>query len=196
MITTFLVPFEIIARWKKLLLTLSISFLFVAAFAGETSGQLKIRGKVFHAEKPLKGATVNLYQGHNLVKQLESGERGGFKAKLNLNDVYYVVIYKDNHVSKVFQINTDVPKSAIGNDFVFDCEIDLFETGNTPVYASFDSPIGKVRYASNAFRYDLYYTQKATEVLKETIKERQEMDIKRMEVHPESQAHQVGANRF
>jgi hypothetical protein len=67
---------------------------------------LRLSNKVEKEERPLRGATVALYQGNTIVKQVTTDGNGDFAIGVPPNgDFFIVVSYQDNN-QKRFQVST------------------------------------------------------------------------------------------
>lgn len=121
----------------------------------------------------VKGAVIKIINGNNyLVGSYFTDKKGKVSFQLPLDKKFKVIIQKKGYVSKIVEINTDVPKD-VNNAFIFGVDVALFEEVknlNTDVLLK---PVAKIKYdkMSKEFNYDQVYTHKVNGELKKMYKE-------------------------
>jgi hypothetical protein len=121
----------------------------------------------------VKGAVIKIISSSNyLVASYFTDKKGKASFKLPLDKKFKIIIQKKGYVSKIVEIDAEVPKD-LNNAFIFGVDVALFaevKNLNTDVLLK---PVAKIRYdkMSKEFNYDVAYTHKVNGELKKMYKE-------------------------
>ena len=124
---------------------------------------LPLTGKVEKNGKKLQGAVVTLMQGSKQIAQTMTGEDGAFKFDLPANGDFMVLVTKQGHCTKKFQVSTrNVPPDDKSTKRFDIPGISLFEPLPNIDYSVLNQPLVKIQYNAlkEAFDYDeAYFSQ-------------------------------------
>jgi hypothetical protein len=121
----------------------------------------------------VKGAVIKVINSNNyLVASYFTDKKGKASFQLPLDKKFKVIIQKKGYVSKIVEINSEVPKD-VNNAFIFGADVALFaevKNLNTDVLLK---PVARIKYdkMSKEFNYDIAYTHKVNGELKKMYKE-------------------------
>jgi hypothetical protein len=121
----------------------------------------------------VKGAVIKVINSNNyLVASYFTDKKGKVSFQLPLDKKFKIIIQKKGYVSKIVEVNSEVPKD-VNNAFIFGVDIALFaevKNLNTDVLLK---PVAKIKYdkMSKEFNYDIAYTHKVNGELKKMYKE-------------------------
>ena len=121
----------------------------------------------------VKGAVIKIINNNNyLVASYFTDKKGKASFQLPLDKKFKIIIQKKGYVSKIVEVNSEVPKE-VNNAFIFGVDVALFaevKNLNTDVLLK---PVAKVRFdkMSKEFNYDVAYTHKVNGELKKMYKE-------------------------
>lgn len=151
-------------KLSLLLTILLISGLFqinAKAQSSSTERELPVMGFVTAEGKKSKEATVKIYEGNTLWKDIEADKKGYFEIGLELNKHYTFEFMTEGMLTKRLAINTMVEKKT-AKPIPFECYIDLvpLEKFNGADVSTLDFPIAIVQYNAKkrAFEPSLQYT--------------------------------------
>ena len=139
------------------ILTLTIVFSFTG-FAQDWT--LPLTGKVEKNGKKLQGSTVTLMQGSKQIAQTMTGDDGAFRFEIPPNGDFMIVVSKQGHCTKKFQVSTRGVPPDDKSTKRFDIPgISLFEPLPNIDYSVLNQPLVKIQYNSEktAFDYDEAY---------------------------------------
>lgn len=166
---------------KYALIALIVSFSLSGIAQSEKKlGKLLLTGKVVNEKKKGLQAKILIYRSSEFIDELETSRIGKFQFEADLNDSVAFVVIADNYVSKTVFVNTLVNERKQHQSFVFPFFIDLYPVGRIPSHVDLERPVGKIRFAGTQFIYDLDFTKKANMRLKEFVKERKNLKIRRI----------------
>lgn len=158
-----------------------ISFIAISPMLGMAQttkkGTILLSGKVVDENKKGLQSTIKVFRNRDLVNEIPTSKIGKFQIALTLQDSVSIVVVQDGYVSKTLVVSTKVPVKKEREDFLFPFFIDLYPTGKAPSYVDLDRPVGKIKYSGVQFIYDIEYTKKANEQLKEFVRERKDLKI-------------------
>jgi hypothetical protein len=121
----------------------------------------------------VKGAVIKVINSNNyLIGSYFTDKKGKSSFQLPLDKKFKIIIQKKGYVSKIVEVNTEVPKD-VNNAFIFGVDVALFaevKNLNTDVLLK---PVAKIKYdkMSKEFNYDVAYTHKVNGELKKMYKE-------------------------
>jgi uncharacterized protein YdeI (BOF family) len=121
----------------------------------------------------VKGAVIKVINSNNyLVASYFTDKKGKVSFQLPLDKKFKIIIQKKGYVSKIVEVNSEIPKD-VNNAFIFGVDIALFaevKNLNTDVLLK---PVAKIKYdkMSKEFNYDISYTHKVNGELKKMYKE-------------------------
>jgi hypothetical protein len=143
-------------------------YLQINSLVKESKGPDKSDEKVV-----VKGAVIKVISNSNyLVASYFTDKKGKASFQLPLNKKFKIIIQKKGYVSKIVEVNAEVPND-VNNTFIFGVDISLFaevQNLNTDVLLK---PVAKIRYdkMNQDFNYDAAYTHKVNGELKSMYKE-------------------------
>lgn len=168
-------------RSNLIILTLLSVFFALAAQAQKPVADLLLSGKVINEKKSGLESTVMIFRGKKKINEFSTNKIGKFETKVPLQDSLALVVYSENYVSKTVFINSFVPKAYESSSFAFPFFIDLYPIGRTPSNIDLSRPVGKIIFSGNQFIYDIEFTKKQNELLKEFVRERKDMKVRTIE---------------
>jgi hypothetical protein len=121
----------------------------------------------------VKGAIIKVINSNNyLIGSYFTDKKGKATFQLPLDKKFKIIFQKKGYVSKIVEVNTNVPKE-INNAYIFGVDVALFAEVpnlNTDVLLQ---PVAKIKYDKMAkdFNYDAAYTHKVNGELKKMYKE-------------------------
>ncbi|MBC7696642.1 MAG: carboxypeptidase regulatory-like domain-containing protein, partial [Burkholderiales bacterium] len=154
----------------KYTLRIFILFLFCSKIAVSQDWNLPFSSRIEKNGKKLQGATITLMQGGKQIVQTMTGDDGAFKIQIPPNGDYTVIVTKQGHCTKKFQVSTrGVPTDKTQNSFKgFNIEsINLFEPLPNIDYSVLNQPLVKVTYdpTKDNFDYDQAYSNQMLSAL-------------------------------
>ena len=178
---------EYIRKPTVMLKAFSIIFAFLAFTVlnqqaqGQDKGDLLLSGKVVNEHKRGLESTIMIFRGKDKVDEFQTSGIGKFQTKVPLQDSLALVVYAEDYVSKTVFINTFVPQAWQTSKFLFPFFIDLYPVGRTPTNIDLSRPVGKVIFSGKEFIYDIEFTKRQNEELKEFVRKRKDMKIRNIE---------------
>ncbi len=164
------------------LFILLIAGLFLhAPLSAQDKGDLLLSGKVVNENKRGMEATIMLFRGKEKIDEFQTNIIGKFQTNVPLMDSIALVVYAQDYVSKTVFINTFVPVTYQTTDFAFPFFIDLYPIGRTPANIDLSRPVGKVIFSGAQFIYDIEFTKKQNEQLKEFVRERKDLKVREID---------------
>ena len=118
---------------------------FVWTQQGESERYLEIRGISEFDMEPLSRATINLYEGSNLIKTVNSGSDGTFSFKLDMNKQYTIEVTREGFISKRIVFNTRMPDEEKGT-WMNEFSIGLFKSCSGVNYDILKQPVDQVSF--------------------------------------------------
>lgn len=144
-------------------------------------GTLLLSGKVVDENKKGLQSKIQAYRNREKVNEISTSKIGKFQLALMNQDSVAFVVVAGGHVSKTIVVTTRVPEKKEKEDFLFPFFVDLYPVGKTPSYVDLDRPVGKIKFSGIQFIYDLDYTKKANADLKDFVKERKDLKVRKLE---------------
>ncbi len=147
-----------------------IFFVFCSFSAFSQEWTLPFSSRIEKNGKKLQGATITLMQGSKQVIQTMTGDDGAFKLQIPPNGDFTVIVTKQGHCTKKFQVSTrGVPPDKTQDNFKgFNIEsISLFEPLPDIDYSVLNQPLVKVTYdpTKDNFDYDEAYSNQMLSAL-------------------------------
>jgi hypothetical protein len=119
---------------------------------------LKLTNKVEKTEKGLAGATIALYQGSNIVRQVKSDANGEFVIAVPADNEYILVVSYQGYNAKRFIVSTKgVPQSISADDFRPSFSIGGFTMAKALPgidYSILKEPLVRVTFAQSHKKFD------------------------------------------
>jgi hypothetical protein len=121
----------------------------------------------------VKGAIIKIINSNNyLVGSYFTDKKGKATFQLPLDKKFKIIFQKKGYVSKIVEVNTQIPKE-VNNAYIFGVDVALFAEVpnlNTDVLLQ---PVAKIKFDKMAkdFNYDAAYTHKVNGELKKMYKE-------------------------
>jgi tetratricopeptide (TPR) repeat protein len=113
---------------------------------------LEVRGISELEMEPLARATINLYDGANKVKTIQSGPDGTFSFKLDINKQYTIEVEKEGLVSKRIVFNTTMPAEEKGT-WMNEFSIGLIKPCTGVDYSLLKQPVDQVKFDAKRREY-------------------------------------------
>ena len=114
-------------------------------------------GWVIQDEKPLKWATIEIWQGEEMIYQTLTNRWGQFSMEMPLYNEYVFHFSYPGLITKKVLVNTHLPEGSSAFDFhVFDFEVEIYEPFIWLHEEFFDKPVAIVFYDTyeRIFDYD------------------------------------------
>lgn len=166
---------------KQVFVTSLIVLLFCLQGLAQQKGGLLLSGKVVDERKRGMESTIMVFRGREKIDEFVTTRIGKFETTVPLQDSLALVVYAHDYVSKTVFINSFVPVAYTATDFAFPFFIDLYPIGRTPANIDLSRPVGKVIFSGSQFIYDIEFTKKQNEKLKEFVRERKDFKVREME---------------
>ncbi len=128
-------------------------FIINNIFSQQLTRYLEIRGNAEINMKPASRATVNLYDGNNKVKTIQTSSDGSFSLKLEMNKEYTVEVTKEGYVHKRIKFNTKIPDEEVGI-WVREFAIGLVKYCEGVDYSVLDEPVDVIKYSVRQKDFD------------------------------------------
>ncbi|MEQ9188436.1 MAG: hypothetical protein RLP15_11925 [Cryomorphaceae bacterium] len=154
----------------------------------DSSGKLYLRGKVVNEKKKGIEASIFLYKNALRIDSFTTNRIGRFEFYIPLQDSMAFVVYAKDHVSKTVFVDSRIPEEEKADEFRFPFFIDLYQVQKVPSNFDLERPVGKIIYSGSQFIYDIDFTKEQNERLKEFVRERRELKVRRHEI--ENQGHE------
>lgn len=113
----------------------------------ETPRKLVVRGISEYQMEPLSRANINLYEGSNKIKTIQSGSDGSFSLDLEMNKQYVIEVEKDGLVGKKISFNTQLPDDEKGT-WMNEFSVNLVKPCKGIDYSILKEPVDKVAFDS------------------------------------------------
>ncbi len=144
----------------------------------QNKGFVAVEGIVFVNNMPISGVDVKVFQKGNEIHFGRSVDDGSFYFRLNLNEVYEVVIGRAGLVTKRFIFDTEIPDSEPSNEeFFFPLQLDLFPPLEEVDMSLLDEPMALIEFdpVNKIFSFDLDEAKEAVRRVKDKQKEIEEI---------------------
>ena len=158
-----------------------LAFFHRGTAQGTTIGELHLHGKVVDERKKGLPATIHIYKQGELIEQFETSRIGRFQYSMDLQDSLYLVVQAPQFVTKTIFINASMADSRANQDYAFPFFMDLYPVGKTPSYIDLDRPVGRIIFSGVQFIYDIEYTNQQNQDLKEFVRERRDLKVRKIE---------------
>jgi hypothetical protein len=168
-------------RHSNLLIILVGFFTVLSTASAQETGDLLLSGKVVNENKRGMEATIMLFRGKEKIDDFQTNIIGKFQTTVSLMDSIALVIYAEDYVSKTVFVNTFVPVTYATSDFAFPFFIDLYPIGRTPANIDLSRPVGKVIFSGAQFIYDIEFTKRQNEQLKDFVRERKDLKVREID---------------
>jgi tetratricopeptide (TPR) repeat protein len=113
---------------------------------------LEVRGTSELDMEPLARATVNLYEGTNKIKSIQTGADGSFSMRLEINKQYTIEVEKEGLVSKRISFNTQMPDEETGT-WMNEFSIGLLRSCSGMDYSVLKQPVDQVKFDAKKRQY-------------------------------------------
>lgn len=153
-----------------------------------SAGKLYLKGKVVNEKKKGMEAAIYLYKNAVRIDSFATNRIGRFEFSIPLQDSVAFVVHAKDHVSKTVFVDSRIPEEVKVDEFRFPFFIDLYQVQKVPSNFDLERPVGKIIYSGSQFIYDIDFTKEQNERLKEFVRERRELKVRRHEI--ENQGHE------
>jgi hypothetical protein len=141
-------------------------------------GKLYLNGKVVDENKRGLESTIYLYKNGARIDSVPTSRIGRFTFSIDLLDSIAFVTYANGYVSKTVFVDGRLPLKLTNADYIFPFFIDLYPVGSVPSHIDLERPVGKIIFSGTQFIYDIEFTERQNERLKEFVRERRDLKVR------------------
>ncbi len=146
--------------WYLIRVIVIVLFLFsFSTIEAQSKGKVKARGIVYHKNRPIDGAIIDVYADGIKQEIIITKANGKFKVIMDLNKKYIVNVSQFGKCTKKVSVDTNIPDSESGI-WQIAFEISLFDLMTGLDVSALDEPVAKITYdeTNGYFDFDARYS--------------------------------------